>query len=292
MPKNLLVAGLLCAAAVVSQAQNLRVISAQYGHDNRWIDVAPVLNRSIVRGVLDFVPSNGFFGMDPAPAERKMLRIEYVVNGRNFREEYPENVRVVLPAGGAGMGGDPRDRDREFRDRDRRGGSLRIISARYGAGPRRSNDVTELLQRMVIDGAITVHVDNNSMRGDPAVGADKRLIVEYEYAGQPGRVDLREGDDLRLPGPGMNRGGAPAAGYAGIRILSASYGAQNRWVDVTRIVSGYVDPNTGGLRMRVSNDTMGGDPIRGPDKVLRVDYEFQGRTYHRDVREDSDLILP
>ena len=293
MLRNVLFTVWAVAAVGVAEAQTLRVLSAQYGHDNRWIDVTEVLNRSINRGVLDLTVSNDFFRADPAPAQVKTLRIEYVVNGRNFREEYPENTRVVVPANGAGSVGVERGRGGDFR-RDGRG-ELRIISARYGFD-RRMADVTELMQRQVVEGAIAMHVDNNTMRGDPAVGADKVLQVEYEFRGQPGRMEVREGDDLRLPGPGMGVGGpqygGPVRGPERVRILSAQYGAGRRFADVAGILNNYVDPNTGTVRIKVTNDTMGGDPYPGPDKTLKVDYVYQGRTLHKEVREGTDLVLP
>ena len=44
--------------------------------------------------------------------------------------------------------------------------------------------------------------------------------------------------------------------------------------------------------MRVSNDTMGGDPQRGADKVLRVQYSFNGQMDTVEINEDNDLVLP
>ena len=283
------------AVAALAQAQSLRITSAQYGHDKRWIDVADVLNRSMVNGVLDFTPSNDFFRTDPAPAEPKLLRIEYTLNGQNFREEYPENKRVTLgtPNNNNYIKGIPgRIMDRT----GLRGGSgsgLRITSARYGDG-QRVTDVTDMVRSQVVNGVVAMHVDNGTMRGDPAVGAAKMLVVEYEYQGKAMRAEIREGEDLRIPGgnvAGSIPGGLPN-NAGGLQIVSAQYGAGNRFVDVARIVGSYMDPSSGQLRMKVTNDTMGGDPVRGPDKILKVQYTYNGQQDSVQINEGQDLVLP
>ena len=268
----------------LAQAQNLRILSAQYGHDNRWIDVTAQLNNSIRNNRLDMSVSNNTFGRDPAPAEPKMLRVEYVWNGVTRSEEFPENANITLPSVSSPYTGGTTPPGRRYNVR----GGLRILSANYGAG-NRMQDVTPLLQERLSGDTLFLRVDNGSMRGDPAVGTPKVLIVDYEYQGQRLRAQVPEGQDLRLP----EGGGMPAQGNyggAGLRILSASYGSRNRTVDVTPNVSAYVRGQQ--LRMRVNNDTMGGDPERGATKVLRIQYSFNGQVDTIEVNEENDLELP
>jgi len=283
---NRLGLALLSLGMTIAGAQELRIIHAEYGHDRRYADVTEAVRRAVFRGRLDLVVSNQTFGLDPAPAEVKTMRIEYMWNGQPMREEVPENARLVLPKGMP----PPEPGFREGR-------RLRIVSAQYGAGDRVA-DVTGLLQDRVRDGMLVVRVDPGAMRADPAPRRQKVLSVEYEFMGRIYRTQAPDFTELRLPEPKVVQGGGyvdvpppPVAPPVGdLQIISAFYGSRNHMVDVGRAVAAY---NRGGqVRMRVNNDTMGIDPDRGADKILRVEYAFNGQRDSVQVNEDNDLVLP
>jgi hypothetical protein len=270
-------------------AQEFRIIRAQYGHDTRWADVTDMVRRASRGGRLDIVVGNQTFGMDPAPAEVKSLRIEYVFNGQPMREEAPENSRLLLPRGGPGPGPGPAYGG---------GGGLRILSAQYGSNRRRV-DVGRQVSAYVRGGELRMRINNDTMGGDPDRGADKRLRIEYEFNGQRDTVEVGEDNDLVLPRPGIGMAAPeppppppPPPAYGGrVTIISAGYGARDRFVDVSRIIRGRAGRD-GRLQMPVGNDTMGGDPFVGAEKVLRIDYEVGGRRLHKEVREGDMLVLP
>ena len=271
----------------IAAAQDLRIIHAEYGHDRRYADVTDMVRRATIRGRLDIVVANQTFGFDPAPAEVKTMRIDYTVNGQPMREEVPENARLVLPKGLP-----PLSQDSGYGV----GGQLRILSAQYGAGDRVA-DVTAMLQRQVRGGQLITRVDTNSMRADPAPRRQKILSVEYEYMGRVYRTQAPDLTELRLPEANVATQGGPydlnpanAAPMGDLQIISAFYGSRNNRVDVGRAVSAYLQG--GQLRMRVNNDTMGVDPDRGADKVLRVEYAYNGQRDSVQVGEDNDLVLP
>jgi len=56
-----------------------------------------------------------------------------------------------------------------------------------------------MLRARVRDGAMSFVVTNNALGGDPAVGADKYLIVIYRYHGQEAATFVREGYTLTIP---------------------------------------------------------------------------------------------
>jgi len=75
---------------------------------------------------------------------------------------------------------------------------LQIVNASYGI-PGSARDVTMRLQSMVQSGHLAVHVNNDSMGGDPAPSKHKMLTLTYSYRGQQQTISLRESDDLNLP---------------------------------------------------------------------------------------------
>ncbi len=76
--------------------------------------------------------------------------------------------------------------------------SLKIIRGYYGVKGRTVN-VTELLRSRVRDGVLTFAVTNSALGGDPAIGADKLLIVVYRYEGKESATAVREGYTLTIP---------------------------------------------------------------------------------------------
>ena len=52
---------------------------------------------------------------------------------------------------------------------------------------------------MARNGTLLVQVNNNTMGGDPAKGADKVLTVIYRFQGREGTSTVKEGNVLRIP---------------------------------------------------------------------------------------------
>src|SRR5258708_36743484 len=91
------------------------------------------------------------------------------------------------------------DRPANYGDRDRDDrNSLKIIRAYYGVQGRTVN-VTEVLQSRIRDGVLSFVVTNSALRGDPAIGADKILIVVYLYHGREPSTPVNYG--TRPPAP-------------------------------------------------------------------------------------------
>jgi len=55
------------------------------------------------------------------------------------------------------------------------------------------------LRSRVREGAINFAVTNAALGGDPAIGADKYLIVIYRYKGEEAATFVREGHTLTIP---------------------------------------------------------------------------------------------
>lgn len=187
-----------------------------------------------------------------------------------------------------------------------------IVRADYGFRNQR-NDVTDILKDLIGRGGVNgrVAVTNQTMGGDPAVGADKHLrIFARNRKGVEREFDYREGGFVdaamfvvREEHPGNRRDdwdNHPNYGdrdrdhdhddYNGLRILRAYYGVQGRTVNVTDLLRSQV--RGGGLSFVVTNSALGGDPAVGYDKVLIVVYSYQGTETATAVREGTTLTLP
>jgi len=75
-----------------------------------------------------------------------------------------------------------------------------------------------------------------------------------------------------------------------LQIIKAVYGKSGAGKDVTRRLQLMIQNNT--LSVKVTNDNMGGDPNKGADKTVKVDYTFRGQRKQVVVKEGAWLKLP
>ncbi len=179
-----------------------------------------------------------------------------------------------------------------------------IVRAEYGTKALH-NDVVEIVKDLVGRGGVNgrVAVNNQTMGGDPAVGADKHLRIwarnrkneerefDYKEGGfiEAGMFTVRRDRDEWNDRP-SNYGGQYQDDYSGLRIIRAFYGVQGRTVNVTEMLRSRV--SNGALSFVVTNSSLGGDPAVGYDKVLIVVYRYQGTETATAVREGNTLTLP
>lgn len=180
--------------------------------------------------------------------------------------------------------------------------SWQIVRAEYGT-KNQHNDVTDILKDLIGRGGVNgrVAVNNQTMGGDPAVGADKHLRIfarnrrheerEFDYK-EGGFIEVRtfnvRPDDF--DDRPANYGGQYQDDSNGIRIVRAYYGVQGRTVNVTELLRSRV--RDGALNFVVTNNALGGDPAVGSDKILIVVYRYQGTETATAVREGNALSLP
>ena len=74
------------------------------------------------------------------------------------------------------------------------------------------------------------------------------------------------------------------------QIIKAVYGKGGLGNDVTRRLQRMIQNNT--LDVKVNNSNMGGDPNKGADKTLKVDYSYRGQRRQVVVKEGDRLKLP
>src|SRR5882724_6945271 len=171
-----------------AQEEGWQILRADYGFRNQRNDVSDILKDLVGRGGINgrVAVNNQTMGGDPAPGRNKSLRI-FARNRRNEEREFSFNEGGFVDVR---MFDSRRDRD------DWKG--VRIIRAYYGIQGRTIN-VTDLLRSRARAGGLNFVVTNSAFGGDPAVGADKYLIVIYRYQGREAATFVREGNMLTIP---------------------------------------------------------------------------------------------
>jgi len=199
------------SAGVVAQEEGWQIVRAEYGFKNRRTDVTDILKDLVGRGGVNgrVAITNQTMGGDPAVGADKSLRIfarrrennrgGFVEREWDYKEGGFVEVRMFDVRMQEARRDDWDDRPARYGDRDRDDwNGLKIIRAYYGIQGRTVN-VTDMLRARVRDGAMSFVVTNNALGGDPAVGADKYLIVIYRYQGQEAATFVREGYPLTIP---------------------------------------------------------------------------------------------
>jgi len=108
-------------------------------------------------------------------------------------------------------------------------------------------------------------------------------------------TNSREFDEIKrylqsLPAPrGQQLQAGRQSGTPELLIVSASYGANNRFIDVRQRMQSRVQNNR--LDLQVNNSSMGGDPI-SQAKTLQMRYQWGNRGYDVTVRENQRLSIP
>lgn len=188
-------------AGVAAQDDGWQIVRADYGFRNQRTDVTDIVKDLIERGGVNgkVAVNNQTMGGDPAVGADKTLRI--FARNRKYEErqfDYKEGGFVEARMFNLRRE-DWDDRPVNYGDRDRDDwNNLKIIRAYYGVQGSTMN-VTDLLRSRVRDGALNFVVTNSALGGDPAVGADKVLIVVYRYQGKETATAVREGYTLSLP---------------------------------------------------------------------------------------------
>lgn len=183
-----------------------------------------------------------------------------------------------------------------------------LVGAEWGV-PGRSVDVTARVRTFIHDGALQFEVTRFNLGIDPAPHQNKNLLIrvrhwdgdvkEYSYPERStvnleldpeGGFERRQDRDDRREDREDRREEGYERHERGLRILRAYYGAEGQFMNVTEAVRSRV--GDGRLHLRVDNDNMGGDPLPGVHKRLRVLYLYDGERRNILVDEKTDLRLP
>jgi hypothetical protein len=280
--------GLLGLAALPARADDegqFLILHARYGTENAHVDVTGRL-KELARQDRRFRLTNELFGVDPDPGRTKTLRL--FVRDRNGREQqfdyrerdWIDGAQFIGWGRGNWGEGDWSHGWQGNRGERRDDGEYVILYATYGASGR-DVDVTARL-RDLARRDVQLRLTNDLFGVDPYPGQTKILrIVTRDRAGQQRTFDYREYqtiDGNQFVGWGGGDWGRGRDGdrgpqrpvYGRFVIESASYGNDNRWVDVTQAVRAQVRGDR--LDLQVRNELFGVDPAPGQRKMLSVTY--------------------
>ena len=189
------------STGVGAQDDGWQILRADYGFKNQRNDVTDILKDLIGRGGVNgrVAVTNQTMGGDPAVGKDKSLRI-FARNRKNEEREFNFNEGAFVDAHMfAARREDWDDRPSNYGGRDQEDSNgFRIVRAYYGVQGQTVN-VTDALRSRVRDGMLTLVVTNSALGGDPAVGADKVLIVIYRSQGKETATAVREGNTLTIP---------------------------------------------------------------------------------------------
>jgi len=294
-----------------------QILQARYGTADRNVDVTQRL-KELARQDRRFRLGNELFNVDPAPREKKTLRI--YARGRDgqtrtFEYEeygYVDGAQFTGWGGGnwgqggwnGGWGDGPGHRPGGpggGRDDD---GEYQILQARYGTADR-NVDVTQRLKELARQDR-RFRLGNDLFNVDPAPRQKKTLRIyargrdgqtrtfEYEEYGYVDGAQFTGWGGGNWGQGGWNGGwdGAQANGPGRrLTLISASYGTGKRQRDITARLRGYVQNNR--LDLTVENEIAGFDPAPGDRKTLWLSYSVGGgKTQQIRVNERDRLSIP
>lgn len=76
--------------------RNLKILDAEYGIQDKFINITNELNNAVENNRLKLVLSNNIAG-DPYVGKNKIGKIKYKFNGNKFEKEYKESEIIELP---------------------------------------------------------------------------------------------------------------------------------------------------------------------------------------------------
>src|SRR5262249_781355 len=83
------------ASASPAARPTLKILKAEYGAGDRWLDVTEIATRAVQEGRLRLRAGNAL-GADPAPGAGKTLRVAYSVDGAERIAEARENEELRI----------------------------------------------------------------------------------------------------------------------------------------------------------------------------------------------------
>jgi hypothetical protein len=175
-----------------------------------------------------------------------------------------------------------------------------LVAAEWGV-PGSRVDVTARVRTFLHGGVLRFDVTRFVLGIDPAPHRNKELIIrvrrwngdvdEYTYPERSSvNLELDPEDGYERHERAERRQGSDDRNEPRLLILRAYYGADGQFMNVTDALRAFIDD--GRISVRIDNQSMGGDPLPGRRKWLRILYLYNGERKSLAVEEKADLRLP
>lgn len=291
------------AAAVPAPAvaNDLRIVAASYGFENRRNDVRDRVEAQVRDNRASFKVGNAALGADPAVGKTKNLEVTYVWQGQTYKITQREDRTINIPDSNATpIAGAPAVTAPPPAPAPAAPQGLQILAATYGFESRK-NDVRERVASQVNGDRASFKVTNALMGGDPAIGKAKTLEVTYAFQGQTYTVSAREDSTITIPDSRASAvapsslpapvSTGPAPGFdngrpAAVRIFSARYVRGADALDVRPRIQQMLANDR--LSVNVNPGQLG---VSGGGYLV-VRYEYKGRTFERSASDGQTLSIP
>ncbi len=257
----------LMLATMVSAAQAVTIMCADYGVEGNRVDVTNRVLSMVQSGYLNFRVTNYELGGDPAPDQIKEFRIR-ARDSRGYIQDYNfrEKDTVSLEVSGGGQNLPPL-----------RGGSG---SSQWQG--RLSSDDQDRFDNYYTRW-LTYRSENNQGEFQ---SMQNRMLDVYSHYDIPASVPFNQVASPNVAQPDIGSTNS----YSYLRILQATYGTPAHSINVTTRLQAMV--SNGNLSVHVNNDSMGSDPAPGKHKDLVLVYSLRGQRRNVTMPESEDLRIP
>jgi photosystem II stability/assembly factor-like uncharacterized protein len=254
-------------------SSDLTILVGRYGADGVYADVRQLLQQSTTNNTITIQVGNHTMGGDPIFGVVKELFVQYSTATGSYEVTVPEGGTLSIP--------------NESHNPIGGGNTNPIEQLAPGVTKQRIAAHEPFLPTMTMDPA-TSRVEISWFAEDKLkfqVQTATDLAVWTNFGGQI----TGGGFDTAISFTRTNPQAFFKIVRSGDNVINARYGAESTFVDVTGYVGNLRQTQPTGFR--VSNSTLGGDPISGKTKTLEVLISKSDGVYRYTAREGSTLDL-
>ena len=254
-------------------SSDLTILVGRYGADGVFADVRQLLQQAVANNALTMKVGNHTMGGDPIFGVVKDLLVQYSTSAGSFEVTVEEGGTLSIPNGnGSPIGG---------------GSQSPVVPITSGVTKQKITDYQPFVPTMTMD-AVTSRVQISWFAEDKLKFQVQTATDLVSWTNFGGEI-TGGGFDTSISFTRTN----PQAFFkilrSGDNVVTARYGAESTFVDVTGYVTTLRQTQPTGFR--VSSSALGGDPIFGKTKTLEVTISKSDGVYRYTAREGSTLDL-
>lgn len=256
-----------------STSSDLTILVGRYGADGVFADVRQLLQQAVTNNALTIEVGNHTMGGDPIFGVVKNLFVQYRTSAGSFEVTVREYGTLSIPNGnGSPIGG---------------GSQSPVVPITSGVTKQKITDYQPFVPTMTMD-AVTSRAQISWFAEDKLKFQVQTATDLVSWTNFGGEI-IGGGFDTSISFTRTNPQAFFKIVRSGDNVITARYGAETTFVDVTGYVTNLRQTQPTGFR--VSNSVLGGDPIFGKTKTLEVTISKSEGVYRYTAREGSTLDL-